>query len=332
MACQKMMPPTASLASLLSGPKVTLQPSGSRKHATCKRRSLFYHAYSLWLFTFSDLKTIVIPKTAFGIITLLSGPVLTTSHRPAWLTVVRCLPLIIIWTWLNLLPLAMNNEHRQDDVEEDKKNKPWRPIPAGRLSIQETRHLMVASYVTAVFASAYLGGLPECLALIVQGWIYNELGAANDSYLARNILNATGYMTFAAGAAKVACMHSGTTMQRGSYVWFTLLAAVIATTIHFQDLYDQKGDSARGRRTIPLIMGDCRARLSVAVPIAVWSLLCPAFWHLETRGFVLSGVLGAVVIFRLFRYRGVSADKTSFKIWNAWVVVLYLLPLVKRRA
>lgn len=127
----------------------------------------------------------------------------------------------------------MNNQYGQDDLEEDRKNKPWRPVPAGRLTIDETKRLMLASYVAAILASAYLGSLPECLAIILQGWIYNEFGAANDSYVARNILNATGYMTFAAGAAEVARIQSGTTMQQGASLWFVLLGAVIATTIQF---------------------------------------------------------------------------------------------------
>ena len=326
MKSQQLM---MSVASLRSASRLTSKPSTIPSQATNPPRTLLHQAYSLWLFTVSDLKTIVIPKTAFGTITLLSGTVLTKSPRPAWLPIVRCLPWVMMWTWLNLLPLAMNNQHREADVEEDKKNKPWRPIPAGRLSIEETKHLVLASYVAAILGSAYLGALPECLALIVQGWIYNELGAANDSYLTRNVLNATGYMTSAAGAAKVACMHSGTTLQRGVYIWYLLLGAVIATAIQCQDLYDQEGDSARGRRTIPLVVGDGSARLSVGLPIAVWSLLCPTFWRLDGRGFLLPIILGAVVIFRLFRHKGVSADKTSFKIWNAWVVLLYLLPFLK---
>ena len=320
---------TTSLTSLLSGIDIQARASRLPMNSSKPHRTLLFHAYSLWLFTASDLKTIVIPKTAFGIFTILSGSTLTRSPRPGWLTAVRCLPLVMIWTWFHLLPLAMNNQHRQTDIEEDKKNKPWRPIPAGRLSVEETKFFMVASYVVSILGSIYLGGMTECLALVAQGWIYNELGAANDSYLARNILNATGYMTFAAGAAKVACIQSGTTIQRGTYSWFILLGLVVATTIQFQDLYDQEGDRARGRRTIPLIAGDGIARLSVGLPVAVWSLLCPSFWRLDARGFVLPMLLGAVVIFRLFCYKGVCADKTSFKLWNAWVVVLYLLPFVK---
>ena len=112
----------------------------------------------------------------------------------------------------------MNNQHGEDDLKEDRKNKPWRPIPVGRLTIDETKHLMMASYVAAILASTFLGGLSECLAIIVQGSIYNELGAAGHSCLARNVLNATGYMTFAAPAAKVACIQSGTEMQEGAYL------------------------------------------------------------------------------------------------------------------
>lgn len=188
---------------------------------------------------------------------------------------------------------------------------------------------MLASYVVGVLGSIYLGGLTECSALVAQRWEYNGLGAANDSYLVRNLLNATGYLTFAAGAAKVAYVQSGTTIRGDTYSWFILLGLVVATTIQIQDLYDQEGDGARGRRAIPLVAGDRIAGLSVGLPVAVWSLLCRAFWRLDGRGFVLPMLLGAVVIFRLFRYKGICADNTSFKLWNAWVVVLYILLFVK---
>ena len=298
-------------------------------HTAAPFRTLWYHAYSLWLFAFNDLKTTVIPKTAFGIITFLAGPILTRCPRPGALTFVHCLPLITTWIWLNLLPLTMKNQAGEDDLKEDTKNKTKRPIPAGRLTIDETKRLLLASYAAAILASACFGRLPECLAITLQGWIYNDLGAANDNYLARNILNASGHMTFAVGAAKVACIQPGTELQEGAYLWFGLLGAVIVTTIQFQDLYDQSGDSARGRRSLPLVVGDGIARFSVALPIAVWSIICPAFWRLEGRFFILPLALGAFIIFRLFHYRSVSADKTSFRLWNAWVVVLYTLPFLE---
>ncbi|MCJ1374218.1 hypothetical protein MMC20_005450 [Loxospora ochrophaea] len=294
-----------------------------------QKRSIRYHIHSLWLFTFSDLKTIVVPKTIFGIVTVLSGQKLTTDIEPEFATVLACTPLIIAWIWLNLLPLDISNQYNEKSILEDKENKPWRPIPAGRLAINETRWLMVSSYIAAFLASSYLGGMAECILLMVEGSIYNELDGANNSLLARNFLNAAGYMTFASGAARVACKASGTQLRGSSSLWLILLSTVIMTTIQFQDLYDQKGDALRGRRTIPLLAGDSAARLTVVVPIAVWSWLCPAFWELEPQGFILSNTLGVIIIFRLFCYRCVKEDKRSFLIWNLWVMSLYALPLVK---
>ena len=216
----------------------------------------------------------------------------------------------------------MNNLYSGDDLEEDRNNKPWRPIPAGRLSIEETRFFMVGSYIAAILASVYIEGFPECLAIMVQGWVYNELGAANDSCLTRNILNATGKMNFAAGVAKVACTQFGTIMQVGPYPWFMFHGAVIATTIQFQDLYDQNGDSARCRRTVPLVVGDSIARLSIGVPIAVWSILCPAFWHLDAQGFVFPSSFGGSHCLRDLPLSKCACRKNILQDLDAWAVVL----------
>lgn len=187
---------------------------------------------------------------------------------------------------------------------------------------------MFANYAVAILASLYLGGDSECLALIVEGWIYNVLEGANRSLFARNILNAAGYMTFASGAAQVACAHSGTRLRGNSSRWFFVLIGVISTTIQFQDLYDQKGDAKRGRRTIPLIAGDKVTRPIVGIPVAIWSWVCPAFWGLKLPGFILPIALGATIIFRLYSYRSVDEDKKSFVVWNAWMISFYLLPFL----
>ena len=184
--------------------KEASQAKARSAHAANPRRTICYHIYSLWLFTVSDLKTILIPKTAFGLFILLSGPLLTISQRPRFTLVLQSLPLTTLWVWINLLPLDMNNQQGSGDIAEDTRNKPWRPIPAGRLTVNETRVLVIVSYIIATFASYLLGGLTECVVIAFEGWVYNQLGAANDSYIARNILNAMGYMTFAAEAAKVA--------------------------------------------------------------------------------------------------------------------------------
>ena len=304
------------------------EPLQAERRLSNTTRTIWYHLYSLWLFTFSDLKTIIVPKTLFGIVTLLSGQSLMEDPRPRTSTIIGCIPFIVLWNWLNLLPLDMSNQHHVESTIEDSVNKPWRPIPAGRLTVEETRTLMYGSYIVAILASLSFGGFSECVALIVEGWIYNGLAGADRSLLARNLLNAVGYMTFASGAAKVACAQSGTQLRADSSKWLILLSGVISSTIQFQDLYDQKGDATRGRRTIPLIAGDRVARLTITIPIAIWSWVCPAFWGMEVRGFILPFALGGIIILRLYLYRSVDEDKRSFMIWNAWVMSLYFLPFL----
>ena len=294
--------------------------------SSMKSRTLSYHIYSLWLFTFSDLKTIAVPQTLFGIATLLSGRSLMTSRRPEPVKILSSIPSTLVWIWLNLLPLDMSNQCDAKSTIEDRMNKPWRPIPAGRLTIKETRSLMFGSYIVAILGSMYLGGFSECVALIFEGWMYNALDGANKSFLTRNALNSAGYMTFAAGSAKVACSHTGMTLRTDSSIWLALLSGVIATTIQFQDLYDREGDAKRGRRTIPLIAGDDLARFTISLPMAAWSWVCPAFWGSKSFAAFVPIALASIIVFRLYRYRSVHDDKKSFLVWNAWLLSLYFLP------
>ena len=92
--------------------------------------------------------------------------------------------------WLNLLLLDTSNRRDHNSSVEDKENKPWRPIPAGNLAVDETRWLTFLTCMAAVLASINMGRLVESLTLIVESWIYNELGGANNSFLAKSTLNA----------------------------------------------------------------------------------------------------------------------------------------------
>ena len=104
---------------------------------------------------------------------------------------------------------------------------------------------------------------------------------------------------------------------------------IMSTTMQIQDLYDQEGDKLRGRTTVPLVFGDMNARYSIAVPVTVWSIIAPEFWQLDILGFILPITVGAIVVMRLLDMsrRGVGDDKRTFKLWNVWMVSLYLLPL-----
>lgn len=104
--------------------------SGFRPSVRATVDDVSYHAYTLWLFTYNDLKTMVFPSTAFAISNALA------AYRAGWaanqtggpLILLIQLPLILSWAWINLLSFAVNNQRHLSALEEDRLNKPWRPV------------------------------------------------------------------------------------------------------------------------------------------------------------------------------------------------------------
>lgn len=278
-----------------------------------------YQAYTLWLFCFNDLKTMVFPSIAFAFFHS------SQLHRTTFLT---RLPLMIAYTWFNLLGFAVNNQRHPSSVAEDKLNKPWRPIAAGRLTPTQARTLGLLSIPLALAISALVGGgMVQSALLAIFGTIYNDFGGGDGHWLVRNLLNAAGFTSFASGTLEVALQSS---LPPSLIPWIFLIALVVGTSVHVQDMYDQLGDAAAGRRTLPLVIGDGRARWSIAVVVTAWGFLCPLYWSSGMVGYFGPLGLGCWVSLRSLTRRTVKEDRMTFRIYNAWLVALYALPMTYR--
>ena len=288
--------------------------------------------YTIWLFTRTDLKTIVIPSTVFGAVCAISGPVLTTNSFPLTLNVAKRVPLTAFWAWINLLPFAIDNQRRQESIKEDAKNKPWRPLPSKRLSPKQAKRGMLVFYLAALLSSLYIGCAPQCITLIGLGYWYNDLKGADNSCITRNFINSCGYICYTSGAMRVASGHSVHSWRPVAYQWLLTIGLVIFTTIQSQDMYDQAGDSLRARWTVPLVVGDLAARWSIVVPVAVWSWFCPVFWQIGVGGSAASTILGFAIVWRTLSKRTVKDDKISFRIYNMWIMSLFILPFVSHNS
>jgi 4-hydroxybenzoate polyprenyltransferase len=131
-----------------------------------------YYAYTLWLFTFSDLKTTVLPVTLFGFASALSGPLMTTvSKSPTFYELFSRLPAVLFATWLQVLVGTIANQRLPSSIVEDSINKNWRPIPAGLLSEEGAMHWLLIAIPAAIVASLFLGGTLETLTLIILIWM-----------------------------------------------------------------------------------------------------------------------------------------------------------------
>lgn len=283
-----------------------------------------YHLTTIWLFTLSDLKTIAGPQTIFGILNGFHAPIFEIAATSSITS--GGMICTAFWTYINLLPFLIDNQRQPASIEEDRLNKPWRPIPSRRLAPQQAKSLMFLLYTVAFFASLCLGGLRQCVSLMVLGYWYNDRGGAANCF-SRNFINACGFVCFASGALEVAL---GTTlpMKPVLFKWLLVIGGVVFSTVQLQDMYDQAGDRACGRQTLPLLVGDATSRWMTALPLIFWSFFSPWFWGVHALEWMLFTTMGLVIASRTLTMREVSDDKTTFKIWNAWMVFLYTLPII----
>ncbi|KAI0752518.1 UbiA prenyltransferase family [Daedaleopsis nitida] len=267
---------------------------------------------TLYTFTKSDMMTIVVPTTAFG--TVASG-----SLDPAQLLY------RLFWVWLHLLQFCISNQTL--NLAEDANNKPWRPIPAGRISVRAARWLRWMLVGVCIVYSATCNVLPMGLILLAATIAYNELHLSSH-WFSRNALNAIGYASFSIGAANAGCTVTSCVAAAASLIAQVLISLVIFTTIHALDFKDIEGDGLIGRRTLPILY-PLVSRLCTAALIPFWSLLL-AYHYRDASPLISLGtvVLGLSTGARFAWKRSREADKMSGALYNIWLCFLHVMPFV----
>ena len=287
---------------------------------------LVFHLKSLWLFTRSDLKSMIVPNLVFGLASAMSGSPITTNPNPSLYILLTNIPKALLWLWLNLLLFNVANQRLPSSIVEDNLNKPWRPMPSNRLDSAQARVLLLLVIPTTFICSLLLGATTEVFFLITLTWMYNDLGGGDQNLVIRNIINALGMSCFASGATVTMCNKECEVTSTG-YTWIAVIGMITMMTIQVQDLSDQEGDAARGRRTLPLVCGDMFARYTIGIGVLGWSVCVPILWKVHIEAYVPSLVIGAMLTWRTLFRRSVEADKGTWKIWCLWMTSLYLLPL-----
>ncbi|KAF3767921.1 hypothetical protein M406DRAFT_338600 [Cryphonectria parasitica EP155] len=282
-------------------------------------QTLLFSMRLLWDFIESDFFTFAIPNTVFGFFGALASPVLVQRppfsgpHSP-WQLSCR-LPSILAFNVANLLIFDLANQRAPSAVAEDRINKPWRPIPRGKITTDQTRRLMLAA-------------VPQGILIHILTWMYNDLGGGDEAFV-RGMIISVAYGMFNSGSLQVAVGPEQFLSTLG-ITWTTLISGVILTTMQVQDLKDREGDRTRGRKTIVLFLGEHFSRTSIAFFVCFWSCMSIFFWRLGPVLSLLYVLLAAVVMLRvLFIYSSKQGDARTWRWWCLWHASLYTLPLLK---
>ena len=168
---------------------------------------------TLFLFTKSDLKTILIPVVS-GL--PICPQVLRITYCPQSVFAALSQPnaspgrvaASVFWTWLHLLQCCTSNQTTHP--AEDLRNKPWRPICSKRIAMEHAL-LLRWSLLPLCLIQSYSLGVPwQGLSLSLGVVVYNELGFGSH-WFSRTLCNVWGYVSFNYGAVGIL---SGTSINR----------------------------------------------------------------------------------------------------------------------
>ncbi|KAL1730369.1 UbiA prenyltransferase family [Schizophyllum commune] len=229
--------------------------------------------------------------------------------------------------WLELHLLAFEIMNQVTGIEEDKLEKPHRPIPSGRISPASARALYACVVAAALLMSARHGITWVTVVFVVAITVYNEGGLARFWYF-KSGLASLGYACFISGPA--VCFSQDRPLPPQAITSLTQLGLIFFTTGHAQDFRDREGDALIGRRTLALILPQSFARWTLSASILAWATALCYYWAPPTLFCVVVYALAGATAVSFLTDHSQEADQRSYDLYNLWLVSCNVLPLFVR--
>lgn len=307
-----------------------LQAQGWLDNLATKTR---YHIPTLYLFTGDQIFDTVIPGTAFGVFAALSGSTLDLPAQSSTSILWR-IPQVFLWLWLVILQFCVQNQRSLESIAEDLINKPWRPIPSGRMTSTQASGLLTVVNVVAAILSYRLNviGIFAVYSCLITA--YNDYGGANKSGVVRNLFCGAGFSCYFSGAMSIA-IGPDVNMSYTAWKWTAIIAlGILLTTIQTQEFRDEAGDKARGRRTLVTELGRKPSLWTVFVAVAFWSLYTPlGFFDGGWKTAILPVLFGCALLktaLKAYLEENTQLDRKMYKLWCLWMLGFCPLPFMAK--
>lgn len=288
-----------------------------------------YHVYTLYLFSCDNVKDIICMGLLFGMFNASIAPLFAMGPALGLGQIIQAMPWMLLWSWSNLFLFNLHNQRHSHAIAEDALNKPWRPLPAGRLTARQATKIMYCMYAVIITLGITVSALsPYLLEAVLCLW-YNEWGSAADPVL-KNILNGLSFACFFTGPFKVATRHSVFSGDGKAAIWLAILSGAITMCSYLQDFRDMDGDKATGRKTVPFVIGDMEARVLCVLGVSVLNSVACWFWGVGWRESAIAWIAGTLIALRILLDRSRQGDRFTWKLFPFWILGLLLFPCMKR--
>ncbi|MFP3346206.1 MAG: UbiA family prenyltransferase [Sulfolobaceae archaeon] len=153
------------------------------------------------------------------------------------------------------------------DVEIDRINKPYRPIPSGIVSLQTAKNLAYATSITGILLSLILGIFPALVALITVILLFEYAVSLKKRGLIGNLIVAL--------TSALSAFYGGLAYFTGNWLYFvsipTLYIFFFTLSREFiKGIEDYEGDKANNVRTLAVRLGMSKAwKVSKAILVGL---------------------------------------------------------------
>ena len=220
------------------------------------------------------------------------------------------LPIIICALIVFVCTGAGNTINDVFDVKIDEINKPNRPIPSGRISLENARNYAFALFgigIALSFVDSYLVNSIWPSVIVVPAAVIMYLYARNLKAMPLignlTVATLTGFCFVIAGVV-IACATNSLkilfiSIYLGLFAMFMTLAREIV-----KDMEDIEGDKQEGARTFPILYGKKISSIISIILIVVTTLMCPILYIFKI--FNLGYMMIMVIPIIIFLYSAYS--------------------------
>ncbi|WP_405297999.1 UbiA family prenyltransferase [Methanobrevibacter sp.] len=197
------------------------------------------------------------------------------------------------------------------DYNIDLVNKPERPIPSGRISLENGKryaYLLFAAGTICGFLISYLTAnwIPFTIVLIADVVLYLYAYKLKATPLIGNL--AVGFMT------GFGFVFGGFTINNPSIVMTSIFLgffAFVMTTAReiIKDIEDVEGDKKDGARTLPILIGKKKPAILATILIIIDCALCPLLYIYHIFGVLYLVIIAVAVI--IFIYSAILIMKSQ---------------------
>lgn len=261
-----------------------------------------------WGFVRYDFSSTVVPAT----LAMVAAARVDGAVRPGTLGLGALYFLLYVYTF------AVSNQII--GVEEDRCNKPDRPLPAGMVALRGAWVRWLLAMLLFPALGAALGVGAWAVLWQVCFCLYNFGGFARH-WATKSLIMGVGLVTQLAAAWGIIGPVPGIAWQ-----WISGLAVVAFVLCNIQDLRDVAGDRTLRRRTLPIVYGMRRTCLALAGLFAVGLPLLTHAWLfaslplgvVEAACLLVLDGLSLVIAARLWLDRRPSALHRTYMLFTYW--------------